>query len=168
MRMPCIARWPGRIPAGRTCDELSSTMDVLPTLAALAGAELPQDRIIDGQDLAPLLCEDVPGSAYDYKGFFYYFMGQLQAVRSGPWKLYLPLPDKHPGVGRPTADLGLALFNVAEDLGETREASAEHPEVVQRLLSLAEQAREDIGDGDRVGTGQRPAGWVEHPVARMK
>ncbi|MHB8995998.1 MAG: sulfatase family protein [Armatimonadota bacterium] len=168
MRMPCIARWPGRIAAGRTCDELSSTMDVLPTLAALAGADLPHDRIIDGQNLAPLLCEDVPGSAYDHKGFFYYFMGQLQAVRSGPWKLYLPLPDKHPGVGRPAADLGLALFNVADDLGETHEASSEHPEVVQRLLSLAEQAREDIGDGARQGKGQRPAGWVEHPVARVK
>jgi arylsulfatase A-like enzyme len=168
MRMPCIARWPGHIAPGRVCDELSSTMDVLPTLAAFAGATLPEDRIIDGQSLAPLLCDNVPGSAYDDKGFFYYFMGQLQAVRSGPWKLYLPLPDKHPGVGRPTSDGGLALFNVAEDLGEEREVSADNPEIVQRLMALAEQAREDIGDGERPGKGQRPAGWVEHPVARVK
>lgn len=168
MRMPCVVRWPGHLREGQVYDELSSTMDVLPTLAALAGAAVPQDRTIDGQSLAPLLCEGVRGSAYDETGFYYYFMGQLQAVRSGPWKLYLPLPDKHPGVGHPTAPGELALFDVRTDLAETNELSAQHAEVVARLLRLAELAREDIGDGAQQGRGQRPAGWVEHPTARVR
>lgn len=168
MRMPCIARWPGRIPAGQVYDELSSTMDVLPTLAELAGVAVPQDRTIDGHSLAPLLCEGVRGSAYDETGFFYYFMGQLQAVRSGPWKLYLPLSAKLLGPGQQTASAELNLFNLDDDVGEAREVSAQHPEVVRRLMVFAEQAREDIGDGSHEGHGQRPAGWVEHPTARVK
>lgn len=167
MRMPCIARWPGHLPAGQVCEALSSTMDVLPTLADLAGVPLPA-RVIDGHNLVPVLGSHTAASPYDETGFYYYFMGQLQAVRSGPWKLYLALEDKHPGVGHPTTPGALALFNVAEDLGEEHEVSALHPEIVQRLLALAELAREEIGDGDLKGIGERPAGWVTCPTARVK
>jgi hypothetical protein len=60
----------------------------------------------------------------------------------------------------------LQLFNVRDDIAEVDELSAKHPEVVQRLLKLAEAARADIGDGEKPGSGQRPAGLVPNPTAR--
>ena len=166
MRMPCLARWPGRIAPGSVTDELSSTMDVLPTLAALAGAALPE-RPIDGQSLSSLLTGGPFASAYDERGFFYYALGQLQAVRAGQWKLYLPLAEMIVGPSGKTAPCELALYDVRHDLGEEHEVSAQHPEVVQRLLALAEEARADLGDLDREGAGQRPAGWVDNPTPRV-
>lgn len=166
MRMPCVMRWPGKITAGSVCEQVTTTMDVLPTLAALAGTAPPTDRPIDGHDLAPLLFEGATTSPYDDEGFLYYFMGQLQAVRSGPWKLYLPLAGKLLGPSRKTAAVAAELYNLRDDIGEEREVSGEHPEVVQSLLALAERGREELGDLDRPGRGQRPAGWVEHPTPR--
>jgi arylsulfatase A-like enzyme len=143
-------------------------MDFLPTCAVLAGASLPPGHIIDGQDLRPLIT-GAPGatSRYDEAGFFYYMMDQLQAVRSGPWKLYLPLDNKIVGLGRKTAPSRTELFDVRNDLGETTEVSAQHPEVVTRLLALADTAREDLGDLDRDGRNQRPAGWVADPKPQV-
>jgi arylsulfatase A-like enzyme len=170
-RMPCIARWPGRIPAGSVRDDVISMMDILPTVTRLAGTRPPDDRVIDGHDVMSILAGD-PGaeSAYDAAGFFYYFREQLQAVRSGPWKLYLPLEKKlcrlngsPEGAERTEA----ALYDVRNDLGETREVAPEHPEVVRRLLALAEHARVDLGDLDREGANQRPAGWVQDPEPRL-
>lgn len=163
-RMPCVMRWPGRIAPGGVCDELTSTLDVLPTLAALAGADLPQTPL-DGQDLWPLL-QQAPWavSHHDERGFLYYAFGQLQAVRSGDFKLYLPLAEARLGPGPKTAPRELRLYDVRHDLGEREEVSARHPEVVARLLALAEAAREELGDDERQGRGQRPAGWVESPV----
>jgi len=163
MRMPCIVRWPGEVPAGLVCDELWTTMDLLPTLAALAGAPLPA-RPIDGHDVRPILL-GIPGarSPWDEEGFAYYLMDQLQAVRSGPWKLYLPFEQKYVSLARQTAPARLELYDVRNDVGETREASGADPDVVRRLLALAERVRAELGDGDRPGRGQRPAGQVEHP-----
>jgi arylsulfatase A len=163
MRVPCLMRWPGKVPAGRVCDELSSTMDLLPTLAALGGAALPTGRI-DGHDIGPLIL-GVEGtqSPWDDEGFGYYFMEQLQAVRAGRWKLYLPLDAKYLNLSRKVAPARLELFDVRSDVGETREVSAQHPEVVRRLLALAERMRTELGDMDRLGKGQRPAGRVEAP-----
>ncbi len=164
MRMPCVMRWPGKIPAGTLCDELATTMDLLPTLARLAGAQAPRDRVIDGRDIWPLLSSQ-PGarSAYDETGFFYYRMEQLQAVRAGPWKLYLPLTTKLSANNRKTAPAPLELYDVKNDLGEEHEVSARHPDVAKRLTALVEKAREDLGDANRPGKNQRPAGFVEHP-----
>jgi arylsulfatase A-like enzyme len=168
MCMPCVMRWPGRIAPGRVCDEVSSTLDVLPTFAALAGAPPPPLRI-DGFDHQGLwLGAEGAVSQYDDRGFFYYFMGQLQAVRSGPWKLYLPLEARLIGPSRQTQPSSLALYDVRHDLGETTELSADNPQVVRRLLRLAEWARAELGDDDREGRGQRPAGWVEQPTARVR
>jgi len=166
MRMPCVMRWPGKIAAGQVCEQITTTMDVLPTLAALAGTAPPPDRPIDGHDLRPLLFEGATTSPYDDEGFLYYFMGQLQAVRSGPWKLYLPLAGKLLGTSRKTAAVSAELYNLRDDIGEEHEVSGENPEVVQSLLALAERGREELGDLDRPGRGQRPAGWVEHPTPR--
>jgi arylsulfatase A len=163
MRVPCLMRWPGKVPAGRVCDELCTTMDLLPTLAGLAGAPLPAARI-DGHDIGPLILgAEGARSPWDDEGFGYYFMEQLQAVRAGPWKLYLPLEAKYLNLSRKTAPARLELFDVRNDVGETREVSAQHPEVVRRLLALAEGLRPELGDMDRMGKGQRPAGWVEAP-----
>jgi arylsulfatase A len=168
MRMPCVMRWPGHIPAVRTSDELCTTMDLLPSLARLAGAELPP-KPIDGHDIRPLLLGEVGAkSPWDDRGFCYYRMEQLQAVRAGPWKLYLPLAAKLVTNGRKTAPSKLELFNVGDDVGETREVSADHPEIVQRLLALADRTRREIGDGDRTAPAQRPAGHVEDPQPLSK
>ena len=166
-RMPCIAHWPGRIPAGVVRDDLTTMMDILPTVAHLAGAQPPDDRVIDGQDIRPILFDEPDsGSAYDEVGFFSYHMQQLQAVRSGPWKLYLPLDEKLSnlrGIVEGCEPADAELYDVRNDLGETREVSAEYPEVVERLTALAEKAREDLGDWDREGANQREAGWVDDP-----
>ena len=162
MRVPMIARWPGGIAAGSTCDELATTMDLLPTFCALADAELPA-KPIDGHDIRPLLFgEDDAETPYD--AFFYYRRRQLQAVRSGDWKLHLPLERTHPswassepvGKGRPGR-----LVHLGDDPGEETDRSADHPDVVARLLRLAEEAREQLGDGDRPGSEQRPANTLD-------
>ncbi len=95
-------------------------------------------------------------------------MEQLQAVRSGPWKLYLPLESKLTGGAAKRTTATLNLFNVVEDVGEMNEVSAMNNDVVQRLLKLADQAREELGDVNRPGKGQRPAGLSAKPTARIK
>ena len=167
MRMPCLLRWPGRIAPGTTCDALCTMMDLLPTFAALAGAPLPPKKI-DGHDMSAIwFGTGGEASPYDTTGFFYYHSEQLQAIRSGPWKLYLELPNKLANLQNKTVPAKAQLFDVRHDVSETRDLIAEKPEVVARLLALAETAREDLGDLDRPGKGQRPAGWVENPTARV-
>lgn len=162
-RMPCIVRWPGRIPAGTVSDELCTMMDFVPTFVKLAGAPGPK-RAIDGHDIRGLLLGEAgAASPYDATGFFYYHAAQLQAVRAGPWKLYLPLETKAAMAKAGAKPQALALYDVRADVGEEREVSARHPEVVAKLTGLAEDARALIGDGDRRGRGQREAGWVENP-----
>jgi arylsulfatase A-like enzyme len=164
-RVPCIMRWPGRIPAGKTCAELCTTMDLLPTLARLAGAELPADRTIDGRDIRTLMTGKA-GARSPYEAFYYYYMSQLQAVRSGKWKLYLPLEAKWQNFSGKTTASTAELYDLEADLGETRTLAKGHLAVVTRLLALAEQAREDLGDIDRPGRNQRPAGFVTNPTPR--
>ncbi len=168
MRMPCVMRWPGRIPAGSACDQLCTTMDLLPTIGRLAGAAMPE-KMIDGRDIRALMMGDGKASSpYDDTGFFYYRMEQLQAVRWKQWKLYLPLDKKFTTLGRKTELARLELFDVANDLGELHEVSAQHNDVVTHMLALAEHARLELGDMDQAGRGQRPAGWVEHPKPLVK
>lgn len=168
-RMPCIIRWPGKVPAGTVCDELSTMMDLLPTLTKLATAPQPPNKI-DGHDIAPLVLGAAgTKSPYDVTGFFYYQITQLQAVRAGPWKLYLPLENKgalNKAKGKPTPQK-LALYDVQHDLTEENQVSAQHPDIVQRLTALADKARAELGDGERKGTGQREAGHVNDPKPRV-
>jgi arylsulfatase A len=164
-RMPCIVRWPGKVPAGTASDEVCTMMDLVPTLVRLAGAPGPA-RKIDGFDISPILLGAPRAvSPYDTCGFFYYQMGQLQAVRAGAWKLYLPLPDMIArGAARKQAvPQTLALFDVRHDVSEKTEASVLNPGIVERLAALAESARVELGDGDRRGSGQRDAGHAENP-----
>jgi len=159
-RVPFIVRRPGRVPAGKVCPELATMMDILPTFAALAGLEPPRDRVIDGKDISALL-EKPETAKTPYDVFFYYFMGQLQAVRSGRWKLHLPLAKKRHGWHlEPYEEKGM-LFDLEADAAESVNRIDKHPDIVARLTALAARAREDIGDDGRDGKNQRPAGWVE-------
>ena len=166
-RVPCIMRWPGHIPAGSVCTKIATTMDLLPTIAAICGADLPSQKI-DGVNILPLMEADKDANPRD--AFFYYYGGGLQAVRSGKWKLHFPHSytaieggepgrDGHPGhyVGRKT---GLELYNLDDDIGETKNVAAEYPDIVTRLIALGDVARADLGDNltGVKGSGVRPPG----------
>jgi arylsulfatase A len=163
MRIPGIVRWPGRVPAGAVCDELTTLMDVLPTFASLAGGR-PPSHAIDGKNIWPLLSGE-PGARTPHEAFYYYHAEQLQAVRSGNWKLYLPLSRRRaPRAGAPiNISEPARLYDVMKDSGETNDVAAAHADVVARLETLAATAREEIGDLERLGRAQRPAGWVADP-----
>ncbi|MEM8922698.1 MAG: sulfatase [Actinomycetota bacterium] len=151
-RVPGIVRWPHRIPAGRVSDELVTAMDLYPTLANLCGGRVPDDRIIDGRDLTELWTGD---AASPHEAFFYYCMNDLEAVRSGRWKLHYAKRGE-------TCD---GLYDLEADIGETTDVRADHPEVVDRLDALAEQARSALGDArlGRTGGEVRPIGRVDDP-----
>lgn len=164
-RVPAIMWWPGTIPAGTVCTEFMTTMDILPTLASLSGAKTPKDRIIDGYNNRSLILGK-KGAKSPYKVFYYYNADQLQAVKSGPWKLFLPLTDfvQHPHFrkGEETKPL---LFNLEKDISSANNLAEKYPEIVSRLMALAERGRQDLGDTNRPGANQRPPGKIQDPVA---
>ena len=153
MRVPCIVRWPGRIEAGRVTDELATAMDLYPTLAGLCGAELPDDRTIDGRDIAALWFD--PEATTPHEAFYSYWMDDLEAVRAGRWKVHYA---KH---GRAM----LELYDLEADAGETTDLAADHPEVLAELAVHAERARASLGDAlqGRTGSDLRPIGRVADP-----
>jgi arylsulfatase len=152
-RVPAIARWPGRIPAGAVTNQLASTIDVLPTLAAITGIDLP-DQPIDGVDVLPILAGDTTATPRDR--FFYYYGAELRAVRDGKWKRVFehrtrsyvgvePGNDGHPGpYAFPT--FPTALFDLETDPGETMDLSDAYPDVAARLDALADSVRQSLGD----------------------
>lgn len=151
MRVPGIFRWPGRIPADRVSSEPVANMDLLPTLAGLAGVPLPQDRVIDGGDLWPLLAGE-PGAKSPHE-YFYYFAGRskqphanIRAVRQDRWKLHVRRPA---GSERLEA---LALYDLHEDVGEKFDRRDLFPDVVDRLLGQAESF------ADELDANRRPLG----------
>jgi arylsulfatase A-like enzyme len=170
VREPCIMRWPGHIPADTTCDEPVMTIDLLPTIAHLAGAEVPTDRVIDGRDIWPLMAGE-PGTKSPHDALYFYWNDALQAVRAGRWKLHFPhiyqhvVELGHDGAYGKVAPLqeDLSLYDLEADPGETTNVAPDHPDVVARLQDLAERAREDLGDSatHRKGTHLRPPGRLE-------
>ena len=173
-REPCIMRWPGRIPAGKTSDAMLMTIDLLPTLAKLVGAELPKHRI-DGLDVWPVIAGEKDAKNPHEAYLSYYEQNQLQAVTSGDgrWKLQLPHTFRTLA-GRPGGTNGIParyeqvkiaepeLYDLEQDVRERTNVVSEHPETVKRLLALAEQAREDLGDSltGRKGSGVREPGRI--------
>ena len=169
-REPTILWWPGKIPAGRVCREPATTMDMLPTIAGLAGAKLPEHKI-DGKDIWPLISGQ-PGAKSPHEAFFYYQGWALEAVRSGQWKLHFPhvyrtLGGRPGGTGgRPAkyeqAQIDLTLFDLENDISEQHNVADQHPDVVERLQKLADAMRQDLGDAARKmdGPGRRPPGKV--------
>lgn len=165
-RVPTIVWQPGTVPAGTVCEELATTMDLLPTFAKLAGGKLPTDRKIDGHDIAPLLFGKA-GAKTPYEAFYYYHVAELQAIRSGSWKLFFPTKTgRHPHFNKNQQAKHL-LFNVVEDIGSKKDLAEDHPEIVARLQQLAKKARADLGDHNRRGAGQRSPGKVSKPVAQV-
>jgi arylsulfatase len=175
VRMPCIMRWPGRIPAGKDCDEVASTIDIVPTVSRLIGGKLASHPI-DGKDISPLMF-GTPGAKSPHDAFYFYNGTELHAVRSGDWKLHFPHPylvvDGEPGRdGKPAnfeklkpADInksgiqglatrhgyrvmqgGLELYNLKTDIGESKNVAGDHPDIVERLQRFGEIARTEFGD----------------------
>ncbi|MFC5408580.1 sulfatase [Larkinella bovis] len=170
-RVPCIMRWPGVIPAGRVCNKLLTTMEILPTVATLCGARLPKNTI-DGVDMMSLLKGDETANPRDHF-YYYYRQNSLEAVRKGDWKLvfahpgrtyegFLPGKGGQPGPNTETHEFPTALYNLRRDPGERYDVREQNPDIVAALEKLAEEARNDLGDDLQKRKGQhvRPAGRV--------
>ena len=163
-RIPAIAWWPGTIQPGTASDELMSLIDMLPTLASIAGISPPYGRVIDGLDVSDAMLGRGPARS-PRRELYYYQQQELHAVRSGPWKLFLPLRQpnaRHPhfGAGDPGRPM---LFNLVEDPGSRTDVAATRPDVVAELTAIAERVRSDLGDRGESGRGQRPPGRIDHP-----
>jgi arylsulfatase A-like enzyme len=155
-RVACLMRWPGKIPAGSTCDEVIAGFDFYTTFAKVGGAEIPKDRIIDGKDITPLMFGEKDAKS-PHDAFYYYQNLRLGAVRSGKWKLMFGGPNQ----SKP------ALYDLDADIAETSDVLAAHPDEVKRLQALADKARDDIGDSAKKITGKnrRPPGEAAHMAA---
>ena len=175
-REPCIMHWPGIIPSGAVCSNLSATIDLLPTIARVCGATLPAAKI-DGVDILSLLTQR-PGANPRNELVYYYHRNSLEGVRKGQWKLvvphrsqtyktYQPGKNGYPG-GYAETDVPLALYDLAHDPGETEDVQRSHPEVVQELQALVEKYRQTLGDDiTRIPcTECRPAAKVEQTVTQ--
>jgi arylsulfatase A-like enzyme len=129
LRVPCLAWWPGRVPAGRVCEEFISALDILPTLAALVGAKL--DRPLDGLDVSAVLLGEKGARSprttlYSLYGFA---KNRRESMREGHWKLHLSTPPE--------------LYDLRSDLTESTNLASQHPDIVQRLTGLAAQLRDE-------------------------
>ena len=135
VRVPCIVRWPGKVPAGRTSGAIFSTLDIMPTFARLAGYKVPDDRIIDGVDQTDLLLGKSDKGARDT---FYYFCGaSMHGVRKGKWKLLLPKRNYCYGYVKDRGTGGIELYDLEADVGEKTDLAKQNPEVVAELQKLA-------------------------------
>lgn len=166
LRVPCIMRAPGRIPAGTETDAVTATIDLMPTIAKLAGTTAPSDRVIDGMDISALMQGEADSLDRDY---FFYQHDCLRALRSGKWKLMLPhtelarasIAAKWGNHIAPKDAIRIKkprLYNLDKDIGETSNVADKHPEVVAELMGTAEWARKDVGDHDSFGENARTFG----------
>ena len=157
IRVPCIMRWPGELPAGKVQAEPAMTIDVLPTIAWITGAELPRHQI-DGLDIWQLM-QVADGAKSPHEAYYiYYNRNELQAIIMGEWKLYLPHAYRTIKAGQPYRDDGIPikyemtnieipeLYHLSNDISETTDVAADNPHVVEIMLRLAEKARADMGD----------------------
>ncbi len=171
-RVPCIVRWKGVTPRGLVCNKLTSTIDLLPTIANICGTQLPEKKI-DGVDILPLLKGDMDAAPRRY--FYYYYRhNNLEAVRRDDWKLVLPhegrsyegqVPgnDGFPGKAPENIPFPLALYDLRRDPAERYDVKETYPEILAELQKVAEEAREDLGDDitKRTGKNVRLSGIVK-------
>lgn len=158
-RVPCIVKWPARIKAGSESTELVTAMDFYPTIASLLGNPLGQQPKRDGHDVSAIWFSE-PGVRTPYDAFYYYLVSELQAVRSGDWKLrYANVKRRSIDPSRPE------LYNLKNDIGETQDVAAQHPELVADLIHKMEVMGEAIGDSIKgsTGTERRPHAVTEDP-----
>lgn len=166
-------QWKGTIPAGSICDNLSSAIDLLPTLANIADASLPKQKI-DGVNLLPLLKQE-PAANPRESFYYYYRQNDLEAVTDGYFKLifphayrtyegFLPGNDGAPGQVNEFQKLEEPLlFDLRRDPGERYNVIKQYPDIVSRLETIAKEAREDLGDNltQTKGRNTRPVGRID-------
>ena len=175
VREPTVMKWPGHIPEGTVCEKMASTIDLLPTIAVVTGAGLPE-KPIDGVSILPLMEGRKDVTPRDE--FFYFYTGQLRAVRKGRWKLFFPHKsrsyegmepgkDGFPGKTK-ILEVGLELYDLENDEGERSDVSARYPEIVDSLNRMAERMRQKLGDRltNVKGVEVRPPGRIN--AGRMK
>ena len=170
-RVPAIIRYPNKIKPGTISDELVSSMDILPTIAHIAGAEMPTSRKIDGKNLWPLLLNQ-SGANTSHEVLYGYQGKNLQTIRKGKWKLHLPrTPQSVPfyagkAWGRGTIDslVHPMLFNLENDKQEQVDLSDKFPEVVEQLMVEAEKARQELGDWGVVGNDEHHLNGFEGDI----
>ncbi len=143
MRMPSVIRWPQKIKAGSEIDQLMTTMDLLPTFANLIGANIPDDRIIDGKDIMPVLLD---GAESPHEYFFYSHWGTLEAVRWKDWKLRIVNGEE-------------ALYNLKTDIAEKNNLKDQYPDIVTQLKEAMQKFDAEVTKN------ARPVGHVENPKA---
>ena len=171
-RVPCLMKWPGVIPAGEICNQLACAMDILPTLAEITGASLPEEKI-DGISILSLMLDDktaAPRSEF----YYYYQQNSLEAVQKDFWKLVLPHRgrsylgvkpgnDGWPGPYETEIIETPQLYDLRRDPGEWYDVVEFYPEKVKELEALAEKARQDLGDDltKAPGANRRKAGFIK-------
>ncbi len=153
MRLPFIIRWPDKIKEGQVCNGLSTSLDLLPSIAAIIKRDLPGDKTIDGMDISNLFFD--ASAVSPRETFFYYKMDMLEAVRHNNWKLHVS-KDRIPIQ---------EMYNLEKDPSEKNNMYDSHPDIVKKLKKLLEQSRNDIGDSlhEMEGENRRPCGTVDNP-----
>ena len=167
-KVPCIIKWPGIVPEGVICNNMASTIDILPTLAEITSTQLP-DHKIDGVSILSLLKGDFDANPRD-NFLYYYRRNSLEAVRIDDWKMVFPhdhrsyedvLPgnDGWPGPYK-QGRAELALYDLRRDPGERYNVINLYPEIADNLQKFAQEARNDLGDDltDNKGMNRRPIG----------
>ncbi len=166
VREPCVMKWSGTIPNGTVCSEPVMTIDILPTIAHLTNTTLP-DHTIDGLNIWPLMAGE-EDAVSPHEALYFYWLHNLEAVRSGDWKMHFPhhyrtmagMPGGKDGM--PTSyshdSIGFVLYNLREDIGEMDDLSQEYPEKLEELKKLGEQMMLEVGQGKVKGTGAREVG----------
>ena len=155
MRVPCIMHWPGTIKAGTKCNEIISAIDFYPAFAHIADAKVPDERIIEGLDILPLITGNQNNSPRNT--YYYYLKNNLEAIRMGKWKLHV-----HKG-----EDAVDELYDLESDISESVNLYDKYPDIVQKLNKHLDLCRADLGDeitGIK-GKNIRPIGRVKNPVA---
>ena len=176
IRVPMIAQWPGRIPAGLVSKEICGIIDIFPTLCGLADVKLPADRVIDGKDILPLMTK--PGAVSPHEAIYAMSGAKLHIIRSGKWKLHVRTPgastsidagpewvdprgpdgltliapfeqarpSQYPGTQSGDAPKAMMLFDLAKDPSEQHDVAASNPEVVKRLYGMFEKLDVQVPD----------------------
>ncbi|MED5258992.1 MAG: sulfatase [Verrucomicrobiota bacterium] len=141
MRVPCIMHWKGKVLAGSSCDEIAATIDLLPTIAGLSGAALPNDRTIDGKDIWPLIAGK-KGAQTPHEIYFFYKGNKLESARQGKWKL------RRSGKKSQLVE----LYDLASDISESKNLAKENEILVNEMIN-----KMNLFD-EKLKKNQRPAG----------
>ena len=133
MRVPCIMSWKGKIPSGTVCDEIGATIDLLPTFANLVGAKIPDDRIIDGKNIWPIISGE-KGARSPHDIYYYYKGNRLESARQGKWKV------RRSGKKSQTVE----LYDLDNDITESKNLSQKNPELIQTILKKMDKFDKDL------------------------